>query len=70
MNRETSSSQTHVGPEINREASSSQPHFQYQEQFNLIDDMVGDALGVNMAYYEPQDFDADELPNEKVQKFY
>ncbi|CAK8573023.1 unnamed protein product [Lathyrus sativus] len=47
MNRETSSSQTHVG-----------------------DDMVGDALGLNVTYDEPQDFDVDKLPNEEAQKFY
>ncbi|CAK8561169.1 unnamed protein product [Lathyrus sativus] len=70
MNREASSSQTHVGVEIGREASSSQPQLQDQGKFNLIDDMIGDALGVNVTYDEPQDFDADELPNEEAQNFY
>ncbi|CAK8577297.1 unnamed protein product [Lathyrus sativus] len=70
MNREASSSQTRIGVEIGRETSSSQSHLQDHEQFNLIDDMVDDALGVNVTYDEPQDFDADELPNEEAQKFY
>ena len=43
---------------------------QYQEQFNLVEDMVSDAFGVNVAYDEPEDFDAEELPNENAQKFY
>lgn len=66
MNRKASSGQIHIEPEINRDASRSQTHMQYQEQFNLVDDMVGDALGVNLAYDEPQDFDAKELPYEKA----
>lgn len=70
MNREASSGQTHIGQEINRDASRSQSHMKYLEQFNLVDDMVGDALGVIVTYDEPQDFDAEELPNEKTQKFY
>ena len=32
--------------------------------------MVSDAFGVNVAYDEPEDFDAEELPNENAQKFY
>ena len=32
--------------------------------------MVSDALGVNVGYDEPEDFDAEELPNEKAQRFY
>ena len=32
--------------------------------------MIGDALGVNVAYDEQQDSDEEELPNEKAQKFY
>lgn len=30
---------------------------QYKEHFNLIDDMVGDACGVNVTYEELQGFD-------------
>lgn len=30
---------------------------QYKEHFNLIDDMVGDAFGVNVAYEEIHGFD-------------
>lgn len=32
--------------------------------------MVGDAFGVNMTYDEPEDFDGEELSNEKAQRFY
>ncbi|KAI5405777.1 hypothetical protein KIW84_052518 [Lathyrus oleraceus] len=32
--------------------------------------MVNDALGMNVTCDEPQDFDADELPNEKEKNFY
>ncbi|XP_058750302.1 uncharacterized protein LOC131623315 isoform X2 [Vicia villosa] len=51
--------------------SSSRSQMEYKEQFNLHDDMIGDALGVNVAYDEQQDSgDEEELPNEKSQKFY
>ena len=43
---------------------------QYKEQFNLIDEMLSDAFEVNVVYDELQDFDEEELLNEKVQKFY
>lgn len=43
---------------------------QCEEQFNLVDDIVGDAFWVNVTYDELQDFDAEELSNEKAQKFY
>ena len=61
---------SHVEPEINTEALRSQFHMQYKEQFNLIDEMVGDAFEVNVAYDELQDFDVEELLNKKAQKFY
>ncbi|KAI5412278.1 hypothetical protein KIW84_057080 [Lathyrus oleraceus] len=32
--------------------------------------MVGDALGVNVTYDEPEDFDGEELLNEEAQRFY
>lgn len=34
-----------------------------------MDDTVGDNFGVNVTYDEHQDFDREELLNEKVQKF-
>lgn len=37
---------------------------EYDEQFNLIDEMVGDAFGVNLTYDELEDFDGEEFPNE------
>ncbi|KAI5411002.1 hypothetical protein KIW84_056239 [Lathyrus oleraceus] len=43
---------------------------EYEEQIHMIDDMVGDAFGVNVAYEEPQDFDGGELSNEEAQIFY
>ncbi|KAI5408577.1 hypothetical protein KIW84_054425 [Lathyrus oleraceus] len=36
---------------------------------NVVEAKEGDALWVNVTYDEPQDFDANELPNEKAQKF-
>lgn len=42
----------------------------YKEQFNRIIDMVGDAFFVNVFFDEPQDFDSEELLNEKAQIFY
>ncbi|XP_058752188.1 uncharacterized protein LOC131625341 [Vicia villosa] len=71
MNREASSSQTHIEPDINRaDPGSSSSQMQCQEQFNLVEEMFTDALGVNVAYDEPQDIDGEELPNEKAQRFY
>ena len=70
MNREASSSQTRIKTDINRDAPGSPLHMQFHKKFNLVKDMVSDALGVNVTYHEPQDFDAEELPNEKAQKFY
>ncbi|KAI5395526.1 hypothetical protein KIW84_061905 [Lathyrus oleraceus] len=46
--------------------SSSQSHMEYDEQFNLIDEMVGDAFGVNVTFDEPEDFDVEE----EAQRFY
>lgn len=43
---------------------------EYDEQFNLIDEMVGDAFQVNVTYDEPEDFDGEELPNEEAHKVY
>lgn len=51
-------------------ASSSLSHMEYDEQFNLIDEMAGDAFGVNVAYDKPEDFDGGELSNEEAQIFY
>ncbi|CAK8531409.1 unnamed protein product [Lathyrus sativus] len=50
----------------NTHTSSSRSHMEFDEQFNLIDEMVGNAFGVNVTYDEPQDFDGEELPNEMV----
>ncbi|CAK8564377.1 unnamed protein product [Lathyrus sativus] len=54
----------------NTHASSSRSHMEFDEQFNLIDEMVGNAFGVNVTYDEPQDFDGEEFPNEEAQRFY
>jgi hypothetical protein len=43
---------------------------EYEENFNLIGEMVEDAFGVNVTYDEPGDFDGEELPNEEAQRFY
>ena len=42
----------------------------YGEQIELMQDMVCDALGVNVSFEEPQYDDTDELPNETAQRFY
>lgn len=52
---------TNIGPKINTQSSSSQLYMKYEENFNIIDDMVSDAFGINMSYDEFQDFDAEEL---------
>ena len=54
----------------NTHASSSRPPMEHGENFNLINEMVGDAFGVNVTYDEPEDFDGEELPNEEAQRFY
>ncbi|CAL5211748.1 unnamed protein product [Lathyrus oleraceus] len=51
-------------------ASSSQSHMEYDEQFNLINEMVGNAFGVNVTYVEPGDFYGEELSNEEAPRFY
>ena len=43
---------------------------EYEENFNLISEMVEDAFGVNVTYDEPGDFDGEEFPNEEAQRFY
>ena len=43
---------------------------EYVENFNLIGEMVGNALGVNVIYDEPEDFDGEELSNEEAERFY
>ncbi|KAI5412579.1 hypothetical protein KIW84_057298 [Lathyrus oleraceus] len=50
----------------NTYASSSRSHMEYDEQFNMIDEMVGDAFGVNVTYDEPGDFYGEEFPNDEV----
>jgi hypothetical protein len=64
-----------VFPEVhanNTATSTSGMREEYFEQFNLIDDMVGDALGVNIDYGEDEydDVFEEQVPNEKAQKFY
>ncbi|CAK8543573.1 unnamed protein product [Lathyrus sativus] len=54
----------------NTHASNSRSHMESDEQFNLIDKMVGNAFGVNVTYDEPQDFDGEEFSNEEAQRFY
>lgn len=49
-------------------ALSSRPHVEYDEQFNLIDEMIRDAFRVNVTYDEPEDFDGEELSNEEAQR--
>ena len=39
---------------------------EYEENFNMVGEMVEDAFGVNMTYDEPRDFDGEELPNEEA----
>lgn len=39
---------------------------QYEEQFNVKDEIIGDIFGVNLPYDELQDFDTEELSNEKM----
>lgn len=39
---------------------------QYEEQFNVKDEIIGDIFGVNLAYDELQDFDTEDLSNEKI----
>ena len=51
-------------------ASSSRSHREYDEQFNIIDEMVRDAFEVNVTYDKPKDFDGEELSNEEAQRFY
>lgn len=43
---------------------------EYVENSNLIGEMVDDALGVNVIYDEPEDFNGEELPKEQTQRFY
>ncbi|CAK8573456.1 unnamed protein product [Lathyrus sativus] len=47
----------------NTQASSSRSHMEFEENFNLIDDMVCNAFGVNVTYDEPQDIDGEKLSN-------
>src|ERR1043165_7077579 len=54
----------------NTHASSSRPLMEYEENFNLIGEMVEEAFGVNVTYDKPRDFDREELPNEEAQRFY
>ncbi|KAI5401340.1 hypothetical protein KIW84_065985 [Lathyrus oleraceus] len=49
----------------NTRASSSRSHMKYDKQFNLIDDMVGGAFGVNVTDDELEDFDGEEISNEE-----
>ncbi|KAI5412414.1 hypothetical protein KIW84_057184 [Lathyrus oleraceus] len=42
----------------------------YEEQFNLVDDMVGDTFEVYVTYDEPQDFDGEQFSNEEAQNCY
>ncbi|CAL5186153.1 unnamed protein product [Lathyrus oleraceus] len=51
-------------------ASSNRSRMEYDEKFNLIDEMVGDAFRVNVTYDVPEDFDGEELSNKEAQRFY
>ncbi|XP_024634536.1 uncharacterized protein [Medicago truncatula] len=53
--------------DVNMQASSSGAHTQC-ENFGLMEDMVGDALGVNLSYNEG--IEEEIIPNEKALKFY
>lgn len=61
---------SNVPKTTNTHASSSQSHMEFDEQFNLINEMVDDAFGVNMTYDEPEDFDGEVLLNEEAQILY
>ncbi|XP_024636351.1 uncharacterized protein [Medicago truncatula] len=57
-----------TGFDVNTHASCSGTHTENVEQFDMMDDMISDALGVNMSYDEPVE---EELPpNKKAQDFY
>jgi len=57
-----------IGFDVNTHASCNGTHTENVEQFDMMDDMIGDALGVNMSYDEPVE---EELPpNKKAQDFY
>lgn len=67
------------GVEVNAQASTSHggTNVEYneeegnREQFNMMDDMVADALGVELSYGDDVEDDQEEqLPNEKAQRFY
>ncbi|CAK8575973.1 unnamed protein product [Lathyrus sativus] len=51
-----------------QQSSSIQSHMEYEEQFNLHDDMIGDALGVSVAYDEQQDSDGKSCRMKKLKK--
>ncbi|KAI5448246.1 hypothetical protein KIW84_015608 [Lathyrus oleraceus] len=61
---------SNVPETANMHAPSSRSHLEYDEQFNLIDEMVSDAFEVNVTYDKPEDFDGEELSNEEAQRFY
>ena len=53
--------------DVNMQASSRGAHTEC-ENFDLVEDMVGDALGVNLSYDEG--IEEEIIPNEKALKFY
>ncbi|CAL5194173.1 unnamed protein product [Lathyrus oleraceus] len=57
---------SNVPETANTHASSSRAYMEYDKQFNMIDEMVGNAFGVNVTYDEPKDFDGEELSDEEV----
>ncbi|CAK8542000.1 unnamed protein product [Lathyrus sativus] len=61
---------SNVSEITNMHASSSRTHMEYDGQFNLIGEMVGDAFGVIATYDESEDFEGEKLPNEETQNFH
>lgn len=55
---------------LTRASSSSAAGLTSNEEVESMENMVCDALGVNMSYDEPQYDNNNELPNEESQRFY
>ena len=59
------------GAGVNAQASSSGINVDDNEQFNMMNDMVADALGVELSYNDDvEDEQGEEPPNEQAQRFY
>jgi hypothetical protein len=59
------------GAGVNAQASSSGINVDDNEQFNMMNDMVADALGVELSYNDDvEDEQGEQPPNEEAQRFY